>query len=438
MQLAVKDIIEALTNSLNLLKEDEKKINELNVFPVPDGDTGTNMRLTLEAGVNAIKNETEMKKIFSLLSVGMLNGARGNSGVILSMFFKGFCKYLKEYEYITPNVLLESFKSAKEYVYKKMKNPVEGTILTVFRCSLDIDNPISFKDLFERMHQKMEVTLANTPKMLKILEDAHVVDAGGAGLVSIIAGILSYINNENIASNIKYTQKVKIKYYNELEHKPIAYITYCVGSGIKQIYSDLGADVILECPNTINPSASEIETAIRNTKADYIVILPNNNNAILTTQMAIKMSQRENVYILETKSMAEGYFALSMMVRTSDNFIFQFNEMKEGLEGVISIDIVRAIKSGNYQGTEYNKGDTLIISSNKIINKTNNFIDALSLGLNNFDLEEKEIIAIFVGKNVTEEEKEEIEEFLEENYCDLEFGILDGNFDNVDLIIGIS
>lgn len=431
-------IIKALTNSLNLLKENEKMINDLNVFPVPDGDTGTNMRLTLEAGINAIKNETELKGLLENLKSGVLNGARGNSGVILSMIIKGVCKYLSDCDEITPANLLNAFKSAKEYVYRKMKNPVEGTILTVFRCSIDMEEPATLSELFEIMLDKAQKTLDDTPKMLKMLEDAGVVDSGGAGFVSIISGIVAYIKNENISSDIKNTEKTKIKYYNEYEHKPIAYVAFCVGEGIKEIYSDLGADVIILCPNTINPSAREIYTAVNEIDADYVIILPNNPNALLSTDMALNLLSRDNVYVLRTRSMAEGYFALSMMTRTSENFEYQFEKMKEGLEGVISIDIIRAIKAAKIDDVEINIGDYIAISNNHVVSKGENVLETFKRAINNLDLSDKEIMAIFAGRNADDSLKDAISEFMEEEYEDIEMGILDGDFENIELTIGIS
>ena len=426
-----------LMSSLNVLKENERLINDLNVFPVPDGDTGTNMRSTLESGINNIKSD-DKNSFLDELALGMLEGARGNSGVILSIIFKGLTSYLKKNNEITPTIFLDALNYAKDYAYKKVKNPVEGTILSVLRLGIIIDkNFNTFEELLDMLLNKMKEVLNDTPNMLDVLKDAEVVDAGGAGLTYIISGMLNELTGNSASSFITKTEASKVRYYKQDEHKPIAYISFCIGDGIKEIFYDLGCDVIIESPNTINPSTSEIVDAINNINADNIIILPNNKNAILASEMAKELSKKKNIYILKTKNMAEGYFALSMMIRTSDNLKYQLDEMKKGIDDVLSIEVAKALKDGTYSNINYKKDEYIYLVDDKLTNTGDNLYDSLKEALDNINISQKEIMVIFTGSSVTEDEKEKLYDFITENY-DLEIGILDGGFDNLKLVIGLS
>ncbi len=434
-EVDAKTLNECLIESLNVLKENEKLINSLNVFPVPDGDTGTNMRLTLESGLNNIKSDN-VSSFFKELSMGMLVGARGNSGVILSIIFKGISNSLKGKDKITPEDFLNALKDSILYAYKTVKNPVEGTILTVLRLGVEVsDSYNSFEELLILLTDKMRSVLDDTPKMLKTLEEAKVVDAGGAGLLLIISGMLGKLSGKTREDIITKTEKAKVRFYKQDEHKPIAYVSFCVGDGMKEIFYDLGCDVIIESPLTINPSTKEIIDAINEIDADNIVILPNNKNAILTATLAKDMLKKDNIYILETSSLAEGYFALSMMVRTSDNLNYQLDEMIDGINNVISIEIVKSTKDGSFFDVSYNENDYLFIVNGKLKYAGKDLLPSLKNLLDSLDLKDKEIMAIFQGNNINN--PDEIIDFINDNYS-LEAGILDGGFKTYDLVIGIS
>ena len=174
---------------------DAKKewINELNVFPVPDGDTGTNMSMTIMSAareVGALSNPT-MKELAKAISSGSLRGARGNSGVILSQLFRGFCKVIKEYDEVDVSVLCDAFQKAVETAYKAVMKPKEGTILTVAKGAADkalelAENDISLDDFLKQVIEEADAVLAKTPEMLPVLKEAGVVDSGGQGLLEVI------------------------------------------------------------------------------------------------------------------------------------------------------------------------------------------------------------------------------------------------------------
>lgn len=189
---------------------DSKKewINELNVFPVPDGDTGTNMTMTIMSAAKEVSSLTNptMAELAKAISSGSLRGARGNSGVILSQLFRGFCKVIKEYDEIDVTILCEACQKAVETAYKAVMKPKEGTILTVangaaekaLELSDDTEDVVTF---VEEVIKQAEYVLDQTPEMLPVLKQAGVVDSGGQGLVQVLKGAYDAL----IGKEIDYT-----------------------------------------------------------------------------------------------------------------------------------------------------------------------------------------------------------------------------------------
>lgn len=170
-------------------------INELNVFPVPDGDTGTNMTLTIMAAAKEVGQigEPTMENLAKAISMGALRGARGNSGVILSQLFRGFTKEIKEYEEISMSVMADAFARATETAYKAVMKPKEGTILTVARGMAEKIEEVAIdcEDLEEGLQEVLEYgdyVLSQTPELLPVLKQAGVVDSGGQGLMEVLKG----------------------------------------------------------------------------------------------------------------------------------------------------------------------------------------------------------------------------------------------------------
>ena len=202
---------------LNAIIQEEKRINGLNVFPVPDGDTGTNMKLTIEHGIKDSVEDMSISKFSKSLARGMLLGARGNSGVILSQIFKGISKYLKVFENVSAiefkDALIEGYKTA----YDAVVNPVEGTILTVsregvLRIQSKITEDTSFEELFSLYLKSMKDVLKETPELLPVLKEANVIDSGGAGFIVIFEGMNSVLLNKEIPLEFEFEKK---KYFNE-------------------------------------------------------------------------------------------------------------------------------------------------------------------------------------------------------------------------------
>ena len=204
---------------------DAKKewINELNVFPVPDGDTGTNMSMTIMSAAREVSNLTNpsMKELSKAISSGSLRGARGNSGVILSQLFRGFCKVIAGYDEVDVTVLCDAFQKAVETAYKAVMKPKEGTILTVAKGAADkalelaeeTDDLVYFCD---EIIKHADYVLSQTPEMLPVLKQAGVVDSGGQGLMTVIKGAFDALLGKEIDYTLEPVQTAGTKVTEEV------------------------------------------------------------------------------------------------------------------------------------------------------------------------------------------------------------------------------
>lgn len=208
-----QELIESIPSVIQYFSKQEKSINTLNVFPVPDGDTGTNMLLTLKAGYQEIVNflnhqdttdndRKHIGKLFKVFAHGTLMGARGNSGVILSQIFRGFSRSLEDKAVVSGKDFVVAVREAKATAYKGVQKPKEGTILTVIT---DIANTLeetpTTDDLYALLNKAIQAadkSVKNTPNLLPILKQSNVVDSGGQGLLCILEGLQRYINGDEV------------------------------------------------------------------------------------------------------------------------------------------------------------------------------------------------------------------------------------------------
>ena len=215
--LSAKELKQAFLAGANQLNARKDVINELNVFPVPDGDTGTNMTMTILSAakeLSAVENDN-LKGIFKAMSGGALRGARGNSGVILSQLIRGFTKELQEVKVIDSLVLAKAFQRAVETAYKAVMKPKEGTILTVAKGMADKIMELSLTEeeilpLIEKVYAHGEEVLKETPELLPVLKEAGVVDSGGAGLMAVMEGVLRSLRGEEITLNLELTENAAV------------------------------------------------------------------------------------------------------------------------------------------------------------------------------------------------------------------------------------
>ena len=203
---------EMVLNGFRDIKSKYRSINDLNVFPVPDGDTGTNITATMNGGVKGMEkiDDSHLGKLAMSCAGGMLLSARGNSGVIVSQFFQGLAEGLEGLEVASLGEFAKALESATAKAYEAVVHPVEGTILTVARVgSQHVNDHISeihdFEELFVRLLKEMEVALAHTPDLLDVLKEAGVIDSGGAGLVAIMEGMLKAIRGEVVDDSVEWT-----------------------------------------------------------------------------------------------------------------------------------------------------------------------------------------------------------------------------------------
>ena len=232
----------AFISAANNISNKKDYIDELNVFPVPDGDTGTNMTLTIMAAaaeVNSVSEPT-IDKLAKAISGGSLRGARGNSGVILSQLFRGFCKDIKGKDELYVYDLTSAFAHAVDTAYKAVMKPKEGTILTVARGMADKATQLldSEEDLISFLDQVVEYgdkVLAETPEMLPVLKEAGVVDSGGQGLMEVMRGITLAVKGEPVELIGGTTPQVQKRGAGLLEDIPKARPTYAAGSGSDSI-----------------------------------------------------------------------------------------------------------------------------------------------------------------------------------------------------------
>ncbi len=223
------------------LGRDKKVVNDLNVFPIPDGDTGDNMLMTLKAGCNALQtSESSLRgtkqsrqtlfEVASAASSGMLLGARGNSGVILSRIFAGLAKGLKGMVEADAKTFAKAMQAAVDEAYKSVPVPVEGTIITVLReGAAGADACGDLTHYFETLLEAMQTSLDHTPELLPVLKDAGVVDSGGAGLLSIFRGMNDALNgnisDEEIAPTTASTPTVELDKFTENSTLEFGYCT---------------------------------------------------------------------------------------------------------------------------------------------------------------------------------------------------------------------
>ena len=524
------------------LRNNYKLIDQLNVFPVPDGDTGTNMSMTIEAGVAALENEVEtsiyaMAKKFSR---GMLMGARGNSGVILSQVFRGIYKGLDGFDEVGAKEFAKAFKRGVEQAYKAVMKPVEGTILTVCREASEyalkkVSKKSTIDEFFELFLTEAYASLERTPDLLPQLKDAGVVDSGAAGFIKIIEGMQKAINGEilehteaesvvtstvsrgsfnahseltygyctefilqlqhskvDIASfdestitsqleqlgdsivcikdedivkvhvhtktpgvvlNIgqKYGEFITMKIENmsiqhnesleiqeqcdceqcvemraKQERKKYAVVAVASGAGLVSIFKSMGVDYVVSGGQTMNPSAEDFVTAFDSINAENIIVFPNNSNIVMAAEQAGKYYDKANIVVIKTKSIAQGYSALTILDFSSDDLEQIKESIQEVITNVTTGLVTYSIRDASIDGIEIKKDDYIGIINGRMVASTNNKVETVKKMLTGTDLSEKYIITVITGVDALPNETEEILAFISENYPDIETDVVDG------------
>lgn len=522
------------------LEAKKEWINELNVFPVPDGDTGTNMTMTIMSAareVAALEDPT-MEALAKAISSGSLRGARGNSGVILSQLFRGFTKEIRQTESITTTVLANAFVRATETAYKAVMKPKEGTILTVAKGMSDkaVELVTETEDIISFAEQVIahgDYVLSQTPEMLPILKQAGVVDSGGQGLMQVVKGALDGLLGKEIdmtavegnrpsvqvessdieTSEIKFgyctefiinvekpydmdeehrfkgylssigdcvvvvsdddvikvhvhtndpglaiqkaltygsLSKIKIDNMRE-EHqeklikeaekvakeqkaeedaqeakaeeprKPYGFIAVSIGEGFGEIFKGIGVDYLIEGGQTMNPSTEDMLTAIDHVNADTIYILPNNSNIILAAEQATHLVEGKNIIVVPSKTVPQGITAIINFVpdmtpeENKENMIEEMKRVKTG-------QITYAVRNTMIDDKEITEGDIMGIADKGIVAVGKEVEDTALETIKTMLDDESELVTVYYGADVTEEQAEGFLEKVQEvcGDCDVE------------------
>ena len=531
-----------IRNGLAYLKTKETEINKLNVFPVADGDTGTNMCLTLEKGISMARRGGDIGPYLQSLSDGMLLGARGNSGVILSQFFKGFYNGLHRCRLIGPGELRRGLITGYRTAYLAVLNPVEGTILTVMREGIEkiraqITRNTSMETFLSMYIAEMQKTLLRTPEMLYILKQSGVVDSGAVGFITIFEGMLKFmygdlideqeavstpkekaeeinyslmnensvftegycmefvlqllngkqdislfsVNNfisglESMGTSIVAAQdesRVKVhihtmdpgsiidfcrkygefltfnlenmqlqcmekKQNDSAEYKPLVIVAVVNGEGMKTIFRDLGCDIIVDGGTTMNTSAEEFTEIFDKIKAEKIVVLPNSPNVIGAAEQAVQICGAENIVIIPTKTIVQGYYSIAMDVQDSDDIEYRINQMRLEMDNVYTLSETTASREYVYREISCNKDDEILLVNNELVGADDGWESVIIKGIGKLpDIREKETCVIFRGMRVSEADGEALCNLISENYPWLEIELVYGGQEIYTWLLGI-
>lgn len=533
-----------VAGALNLDKNKEY-INELNVFPVPDGDTGTNMTLTILSAKREVEavSDSDMSGIARAMSTGSLRGARGNSGVILSQLLRGFSKKIADEKELDVHVIADAFQKAVETAYKAVMKPKEGTILTVAKgvatkareCA---DADVSLEQFCEDVIAHGNEVLDRTPEMLPVLKEAGVVDSGGKGLMVVLQGAVDALtgkvvvdetmtapvvkktvtgasSNDISTADIKFgyctefiinlekpfdeDEEDKLKAYLEsigdsivcvafdgivkihvhtnhpgqafekgltygylsnmkvdnmrLEHnerlmtsadkeeaekqeeirrkkqekpsKECGFIAVSMGDGLKDLFVELGVDYVIEGGQTMNPSTEDMLNAIDKVNAKNVFIFPNNKNVVLAANQAADLCEDKNIIVMATANAPQG---ISAMIAYDSTISLEDNKtnMLEAIENVKSGQVTYAVRDTSIDGKTIKQGDIMGLSDKGLLAVGSDIADVAFDVISECYDEDKEIISIYYGSDVTKEDAEKLSERVSEEFPDCDVSLYFG------------
>jgi len=538
------DLRRMFLEACNYFDLHKDSINELNVFPVPDGDTGTNMSLTINAAAKELQriDSDSIGEVAQIMAKSALMGARGNSGVIFSQLFRGIARGLAGKKEAQLSEVAKAFQYGIVYAYNAVSKPVEGTILTVAReiargSREAIQMSISFIDLLRIAVESGRNALERTPELLPILKEAGVVDAGGLGLVIFLEGclqsMLRYSQEENTPlpfqeisdavldkgeSNKKrffradYLEEFNPNYpyctelllkgegislkelrralsewgdslvvvgedelfkvhihtahpgnvleicllkgsihdikienmmdqyketrwsksimerensngskvikFDDSSISRIGIITISSGEGLFSIFANLGADKIVSGGQSMNPSVKEIVESIMDIEAQQVIILPNNSNIKLTALQASSMVEKE-VVVIDTKSIPQGLSALLAFDR-SKTLNENFTAMTKRAQMVKTGEVTYATRDASVNNVVVKKGQFIGIYNDRLV-VSGNLLEETVLQLIRYLLtEDDELITIFYGQDVNNEQAEKLRGIILKEFPDVE------------------
>ncbi len=536
------DFRKALVAGAQTLGENKELVNSLNVFPVPDGDTGTNMYLTVLSAVKESEKvgESRIGKVAAAASMGSLMGARGNSGVIFSQILRGFSRYVEPYDRVDGAQLAKALERAAQTAYQAVLKPVEGTMLTVARelakAALDAakrgDDIVSVLD--SAIEHAQEV-LDRTPEMLQTLKEAGVVDAGGKGLLLFIIGLRRGLLDEGIyveavqpataaavgssipgidqsvvglgledehpetlaelefgyctefilkgqglstdqirkdlqgfgdcllvvgtdevvkihihTANpgiildygVKLGQLSAIDINNMDEQKEefrrgghaqdevvqadagptreVGIVAVAVGEGIEEIFKSLNVDEVVRGGQTMNPSAEDLASAVRRTRAAKVLVLPNNGNVVLTARQVQELVDAE-LEVVPTETIPQGIAALIAYdpdASIEDNA----KAMASAAKRVKTGEVTYAVRDSSHNGVEVSERDFIGIAGGELRVAGKQCAEVVRSLVTDMVQPDDELITLFYGEDVSESEASRLAEQIAEDHptCEVE------------------
>ena len=543
-----QDYVSLVVAGARSLANDVDRINALNVFPVPDGDTGTNMKMTIEGGASSGlgMKETNLGIISKNMARSMVLSARGNSGVITSQFFKGLSIGFEGKESVDVKGFAEAMLEGTKKSYSVVQIPTEGTILTVMREAGEaaykaLTDSMTLPEYLRIYLEAAKVSLEHTPELLAVLKEAGVIDSGGAGFCLIIEGMLKASLGEEVLaskdSNIsvvdhsgfnadseltwgyctefilqlqnskvdipnfdlkiiqdyletignsivsfkdedlvkvhvhtfdpglvltemrKYGEFITIKIENmnvqhtenneiiassqeveekPLEHKKYASVAVANGEGLVRSFKEMGVDEVVTGGQTMNTSTEDFLNAFHKIDAEYILVFPNNGNIVMAAKQAAENYDKAKVYVVPTKTIAEGYSAVSMLNYEIDDIDEIVKTEIDVIQNVSTLEVTYSIRDTAMNGIKIKKGDYICIYNGDLIASDKDRVTAVKKSLKKIsDFSDKQVMTILCGQDVKIEECDSIREFAETLNSYIEVYPLKGNQDIYSYIIGI-
>ncbi len=515
------------------LDNNRAKVDALNVFPVPDGDTGTNMSLTMQSAVKELSGcaTNGFPEVCDCVTKGALRGARGNSGVILSQIFRGICSVLRDGKAeIDTKTFARAMEAGTKVAYNAVSIPKEGTILTVVREMSEYAVKVAgkykdFEAFLPAVIEEGDKSLARTPELLPVLKKAGVVDSGGVGLMTIMRGFLSALMGEETVSevptegagasgsmdaefgdnsdiinmdlgeiqfaycteffviNLKKSttladidklreslmgigdsvicigdlemvkvhvhtncpgvaltyalelgeldrpkienmleQNRQLRAKREAEKKEQGMLAICTGDGISDIFKDLFVDRVIEGGQTMNPSASDIATAVQRVNAETVFIFPNNKNIILAAEQARALVENRTIHVIPTKNVPQGFaaaLAFSPDVSAEENK----TNMIHAIDNVRAGAVTHAVRTTSVNGFSIKEGDIIGLDDKKILAKSASIDETVLKLLEKLKDDSHEVITLYFGEGVQEADAEALAGKVQEAFpdCDVDY-----------------
>lgn len=529
-----KVLRDAIISASNHISAHCQEVNELNVFPVPDGDTGTNMSMTISSAARelAVSETGTASEVADITASALLRGARGNSGVILSLLFRGFAKGLKGVPEASGRDLARSLALGVESAYKAVMKPTEGTILTVARVAAEKAKETAEETedavaIWETVCRAAADALATTPELLPVLKKAGVVDAGGKGVLLIFEGMLSvfrdgrmiegeaqggaapapaqknavaewegeitftyctefivkrsgtsndplqlrayletigdcvvvvdddkiikvHVHTDNpgkaVQKGLSFGQLVNIKIENMRDQNERAkheaelaaasaytpapkenkfgFVAVAAGSGVQQLFRDLGADAIVSGGQTMNPSTDDILKAIETTPAETVFVLPNNKNIIMAAEQAVPLATRR-VYVLQTRTIPMGISALLAFDPDGDSES-NLLEMTKAAENVGTGQLTFAARNSDFDGKNIREGEILALENGKLSFTDADLTHAAVRLTRSLYKKDSSFITLIYGEDVSEEQAEAVKNAVAAKLPNAEITIING------------